>query len=379
MHKEKISYIIGDNVYTIIEKLTDSSKEIINSSTNLITQLSSLFESMEDDIILEILSDAAKINDFISYISGFAKNELQEIKIKSKIAIQKAEKRKGKILKMKEENKKLKEKIKEAEIEKQKLILNIDSISSQLSEIYMENQIRERDFNIEKMNKKNEKIIKEKYVKEINDMQKNIDILKEKNKTSETNATKFKRKSVILEEKNKRLTDELGAQTMQFLKKVKEQNDLRNTINSLKLQNNDLFQKLKKSHTQIESLQNVCKNLREKIEKNEVLKENIQNNFVRNENKDLKSGKNIIQLKEKNISNISDSDNDFENDVRYKTFSNSNDLLAEESDFSCKKENSKKFEKTNGKKKKKNNFKRYSFDLDYIFEINLNTYENFFV
>ena len=378
MHKEKISYIIGDNVYTIIEKLTDSSKEIINSSTNLITQLSSLFESMEDDIILEILSDAAKINDFISYISGFAKNELQEIKIKSKIAIEKAEKRKGKILKMKEENKKLKEKIKEAEIEKQKLILNIDSISSQLSEIYMENQIRERDFNIEKMNKKNEKIIKEKYVKEINDMQKNIDILKEKNKTSETNATKFKRKSTILEEKNKRLTDELGAQTMQFLKKVKEQNDLRNTINSLKLQNNDLFQKLKKSHTQIESLQNVCKNLREKIEKNEVLKENIQNNFVRNENKDLKSGKNIIQLKEKNISNISDSDNDFENDVRYKTFSNLNDLLAEESDFSCKKENSKKFEKTNGKKKKKNNFKRYSFDLDYIFEINLNTYENFF-
>ena len=79
MQKEKISYIIGDNVYTIIEKLTDSSKEIINSSTNLITQLSSLFESMEDDIILEILSDAAKINDFISYISGFAKNELQEI------------------------------------------------------------------------------------------------------------------------------------------------------------------------------------------------------------------------------------------------------------------------------------------------------------
>ena len=52
--------------------------------------------------------------------------------------------------------------------------------------------------------------------------------------------------------------------------------------------------------------------------------------------------------------------------------------MAEESDFSCKKENSKKFEKTNGKKKKKNNFKRYSFDLDYIFEINLNTYENFF-
>ena len=231
MYKTKSSYIIEENTYKKIDTLTSSSKEIIGSSTNLISQLSSLFESIEDDIVSGILTDAGKINDFISLISSFTKNELQEIKIKSKMAIEKAEKRKLKITKLKEENKKLEEKIKEAEIEKQQLILNIDSISSQLSDLYMENQTRERKLTYEKINKKNEKIIKEKYIKEINDMQKDIDILKEKNKTSENNATKFRRKSLILEEKNKKLNDELGAQTMQFLKKMKEQNDLRNTIN----------------------------------------------------------------------------------------------------------------------------------------------------
>ena len=117
MFKEKLNYIIGENIYDKIDKLTNSSKEIIGSSTNLISQLSSLFESIEDDIVSGILSDAGKINDFISLISSFTKNELQEIKIKSKMAIEKAEKRKLKITKLKEENKKLEEKIKEAEIE----------------------------------------------------------------------------------------------------------------------------------------------------------------------------------------------------------------------------------------------------------------------
>ena len=151
MFKEKLNYIIGENIYDKIDKLTNSTKEILNSSTNLITQLSSLFESMDDEIILEILSDAGKINDFISSISSFTKNELQEIKIKSKIAIEKAEKRKGKISMLKEENQKLKEIIKDAETEKKQLILNIDSISSQLSEMYMEKQIRERNSYLEKI------------------------------------------------------------------------------------------------------------------------------------------------------------------------------------------------------------------------------------
>ena len=370
----KTNYIIEENVYKSIDNLTNSSKDIIITSTNFLSQLTSLLESIEEDEILEILSDAGKINDFISLTSTFTKNELQELKVKSKIAIEKAEKRKNKIIILKEENTKLKEKIKEAEIEKQQLILNIDSISSQLSDIYLENQKRERSLSQEQIYKKNEILLKEKYIKEINDMQKDIDILIEKNKTFENNATKFRRKSLILEEKNKKLSDELGAQTMQFLRKMREQNDLKNMINSLKLKNDDLSKKLKN----YEKLQIKYKNLEAKTEKeNEnIVKKNINsNNFIKLDNTSRKSGKKMIQLRDRNIS---DSDNDNENDLRYKTFSNLNDLLAEESDASKNLESSKKIDKIYNKKKAKGNFRRYSFDLDYIFEINLNTYENFF-
>ena len=370
----KTNYIIEENVYKSIDNLTNSSKDIIITSTNFLSQLTSLLESIEEDEILEILSDAGKINDFISLTSTFTKNELQELKVKSKIAIEKAEKRKNKIIILKEENTKLKEKIKEEETEKQQLILNIDSISSQLSDIYLENQKRERSLSQEQIYKKNEILLKEKYIKEINDMQKDIDILKEKNKTFENNATKFRRKSLILEEKNKKLSDELGAQTMQFLRKMREQNDLKNMINSLKLKNDDLSKKLKN----YEKLQIKYKNLEAKTEKeNEnIVKKNINsNNFIKLDNTSRKSGKKMIQLRDRNIS---DSDNDNENDLRYKTFSNLNDLLAEESDASKNLESSKKIDKIYNKKKAKGNFRRYSFDLDYIFEINLNTYENFF-
>ena len=370
----KTNYIIEENVYKSIDNLTNSSKDIIITSTNFLSQLTSLLESIEEDEILEILSDAGKINDFISLTSTFTKNELQELKVKSKIAIEKAEKRKNKIIILKEENTKLKEKIKEAETEKQQLILNIDSISSQLSDIYLENQKRERSLSQEQIYKKNEILLKEKYIKEINDMQKDIDILKEKNKTFENNATKFRRKSLILEEKNKKLSDELGAQTMQFLRKMREQNDLKNMINSLKLKNDDLSKKLKN----YEKLQIKYKNLEAKTEKeNEnIVKKNINsNNFIKLDNTSRKSGKKMIQLRDRDIS---DSDNDNENDLRYKTFSNLNDLLAEESDASKNLESSKKIDKIYNKKKAKGNFRRYSFDLDYIFEINLNTYENFF-
>ena len=371
MYIGKMNYIIEENVYKSIDNLTNSSKDIINTSTNLISQLTTLFESIEDDVTLEILSDAGKINDFISLVSTFTKNELQEIKVKAKMAIEKAEKRKNKISILKEENTKLKEKIKDAEMEKRQLILNIDSISNQLSDIYLENQKRERSLNLEQINKRNEKMIKEKYIKEINNMQKDIDILKEKNKAFENNATKFKRKSLILEEKNRKLSDELGAQTMQFLKKMKEQSELKNTINSLRLTNDDLSKKLKN----YEKLQIKYKTLEEKSEKENTIKKNLNNNFIKLDNSNKKSGKKIIQLKEKNIS---DSDNDYENDLRYKTFSNLNDLLADESDTPKNLESNKKTEKVYSKKKTKGNFKRYSFDLDSIFEIKLNAYENFF-
>ena len=379
MFKEKLDYIIEENIYKKIDTLTNSSNDIIGTSTNLITNISVLFESIEDEVTSEIISDAGKINDFISSISSFTKNELQEIKIKSKIAIEKAEKRKNKINIIKEENNKLKEKLKEAEIEKKQLILNIDSISSQLSEIYMENEKRERNLNIEQMNIKNEKIMKEKYIKEMNIMQKDIDILREKNKTFQNNVTKFRRKSIILEEKNKKLNEQLGDQTIQFLKKMKEQNELKNMINSLRLQNDDLNKKVKYSNKQIESWKIKCKNLEEKYDKENSSKKNIENNYRKIDNKDnkiKKSGKKIMQIRDKDIS---DSDN--ENDLRYKTFSNFsnlNDLLADESDASSKIEINNKIETVYNKKKKKDNFKRHSFDLDYIFEINLNTYENFF-
>ena len=137
MHIGKTNYIIEENVYKSIDSLTNSSKDIIVTSTNFLSQLTSLLGSIEDDEVLVILSDAGKINDFISLISTFTKNELQELKEKSKIAIKKAEKRRNKISILKEENIKLKEKIKEAEIEKKQLILNIDNISSQLSDIYL--------------------------------------------------------------------------------------------------------------------------------------------------------------------------------------------------------------------------------------------------
>lgn len=378
MNKEKMNYIIGENVYKTIENLTNYSKEIIGSSTNLISELSSLFESIEDDITSEILSDAGKINDFISSISLFMKNELQEIKIKSKLAIEKAEKRKEKINKLKEENKNLKEKIKEAENEKKNLILNIDSISSQLSEIYMENQMREKTINMEQIDKRNEKIIKEKYIKEINDMQKDIDNLKEKNKIFENNATKFKRKSIILEEKNKKLKDELGAQTRQYLNKTKEHVELKKIIDSLRLQNDNLSKRVKYSHNQFEKLQEKYQNLEEKIDKEDYTKKIFENNFKKIDINNRKNGKKINQIRDKEIS---DSDNENENDPRYKTFSNFvnlGDLLGNESDTSNQIESNKISENIYTKKKKKDNFKKYSFDLDYIFEIKCNTYENFF-
>ena len=378
MNKEKMNYIIGENVYKTIENLTNYSKEIIGSSTNLISELSSLFESIEDDITSEILSDAGKINDFISSISLFMKNELQEIKIKSKLAIEKAEKRKEKINKLKEENKNLKEKIKEAENEKKNLILNIDSISSQLSEIYMENQMREKTINMEQIDKRNEKIIKEKYIKEINDMQKDIDNLKEKNKIFENNATKFKRKSIILEEKNKKLKDELGAQTRQYLNKTKEHVELKKIIDSLRLQNDNLSKRVKYSHNQFEKLQEKYQNLEEKIDKEDYTKKIFENNFKKIDINSRKNGKKINQIRDKEIS---DSDNENENDPRYKTFSNFvnlGDLLGNESDTSNQIESNKISENIYTKKKKKDNFKKYSFDLDYIFEIKCNTYENFF-
>ena len=387
MHKEKLTYIMNDNIYKSIDNITASSKEIITTSTNLISELSTLFESIEDDVTLEILSDAAQLNDYVSLFLNFSKNELQEIKEKSKLAIEKAEKRKNKLVKLKEENNELKEKIKEAEVEKKQLILNIDNISSQLFTMYQENLNIEKKNNLELINKKNEKIIKEKYLKQINNMQKDIDVLKAQNKVNEENFIKFKRKSVLLEEKNKKLNDELGSQTMHYIKKMKDQNDLKIVVNSLRLKNDELSKKIKFYNSQVEKWKIKCQKLEEqldeKLEKLEHIENNNMNNTIKkkldfnqtNNNFNKPSEKKIFQLQKENDKENSDSD-DMANDFRYKTFSNLNDLLGDDSDYSNnKKENNKIIY---SKKKIQKNFKKFSFDLDDIFQINLNTYDNFF-
>ena len=374
---EKTNYKLGENIYKSIEIITNSTKETISISTNLLSQLSNLFDSIEDDITSEIISEAGKINDFISTVSTFTKNELQEIKIKNKIAIEKAEKRKGKILKLKEENKKLNEKIEEDRIEKEQLILNIDNISKQLSDLYQENNMLKHKSNLEIMNCKNEKIQKEKYLNQLNNMQNDLDLLKEKNKNFQNNMNKFQRMSVILKEKNKKLNSELGAQTIQFINKIKEHNDQKNLINSLRVQNDELSKKIKYYETQIEVWQIKCKNLEDK--NNDLISKTfyskISEKNINTSNKKIlrKSSKKISQIRKNKKIEFTESDDDKDNEnLRYKTFSNLNDLLGNVSDKSMRKNSS--------NKSQINKIDIiYSFDLDYFFEIKLCIYENFFI
>jgi len=374
---EKTNYKLGENIYKSIEEITNSSKETISISTNLLSQLSNLFDSIEDDITSEIISEAGKINDFISTVSTFTKNELQEIKIKNKIAIEKAEKRKGKILKLKEENKKLNEKIEEDRIEKEQLILNIDNISKQLSDLYQENNMLKYKSNLEILNCKNEKIQKEKYLNQLNNMQNDLDLLKEKNKNFQNNMNKFQRMSVILKEKNKKLNSELGAQTIQFINKIKEHNDQKNLINSLRVQNDELSKKIKYYETQIEVWQIKCKNLEDK--NNDLISKTfyskISEKNINTSNKKIlrKSSKKISQIRKNKKIEFTESDDDKDNEnLRYKTFSNLNDLLGNVSDKSMRKNSS--------NKSQINKIDIiYSFDLDYFFEIKLCIYENFFI
>ena len=374
---EKTNYKLGENIYKSIEEITNSSKETISISTNLLSQLSNLFDSIEDDITSEIISEAGKINDFISTVSTFTKNELQEIKIKNKIAIEKAEKRKGKILKLKEENKKLNEKIEEDRIEKEQLILNIDNISKQLSDLYQENNMLKHKSNLEIMNCKNEKIQKEKYLNQLNNMQNDLELLKEKNKNFQNNMNKFQRMSVILKEKNKKLNSELGAQTIQFINKIKELNDQKNLINSLRVQNDELSKKIKYYETQIEVWQIKCKNLEDK--NNDLISKTfyskISEKNINTSNKKIlrKSSKKISQIRKNKKIEFTESDDDKDNEnLRYKTFSNLNDLLGNVSDKSMRKNSS--------NKSQINKIDIiYSFDLDYFFEIKLCIYENFFI
>ena len=374
MHISKSNYKLGDSIYKSIDEITLESSNIITISSNLILELSSLFESIEDDITHEIMTEMGEINDFISKMLSFTKNELQEIKIKSKISNEKADKRKLKLLKLKEDNKKLNEKINELETDKKNLIINIDDISKELTDLYQKNKYFEKRDSLEKIDKKNNDMIREKYIKEINEMQRDMEILKEKNKKYENSVNKFKRMSTILEEKNKKLNNQLGTQTMQFINKIKEQNEQKNVINLLRLQNSEQSQQIKNYQIQIENLKIKNKTLEEKINtlNNTILTRKNSKIFLESNKKykSKNSSKKLISNKKEKELNDKSEDNENEN-WKYKTFSNLNDLLANESDISTGK-NSNKQPKTIKR------FRKCSFDLDYFFEIYFNVYENFF-
>ena len=394
--EEKKSYIINERIYNSIDKLTDDSQEMSEISMNLMTQLKNLLESIEDETCEEILSDIVKLNDFISYVVNISKNELQEIKEKSQLAIEKANKRKQKILNLKEEKASLEEEVKNVESEKQKLILNIDSITTELSEMYQENQRIETKTQIELENKKKENLLKEKYIKQIDEMQRDMENLKSKNEKYEQGMINIRRKSMILEQHNKTLTDQLGSKSFQFLMKVQEENELQNKINTLNQQNEDLYKKIKFYQTQVEKWKEKYKILEEKKSQESPKKKMF--NIKRYEEsprkrlskkKDLKNNSRNKSNKKNQDEEKNDSDNEY---LRFNTYSNLNDLLgseqSEESSSSKsdeEKENGeennkivKKNDKLIGRKKIKTNFRKYSFDLDSFIEIKFNLYENFF-
>ena len=392
--EEKKSYLIDERIYNSIDKLTDESQEMSEISMNLMTQLKSLLESIEDETCEEILSDIVKLNDFISYVVNISKNELQEIKEKSQLAIEKANKRKDKILNLREENASLEEEIKNVESEKQKLILNIDSITTELSEMYQENQRIETKTQIELENKKKENLLKEKYIKQIDDMQRDMEKLKSKNESYEQGMINIRRKSMILEQHNKTLTDQLGSKSFQFLMKVQQENELQNKIDTLNQQNEDLYKKIKFYQIQVEKWKEKYKNLETKKSQESPKKKMI--NIKRYEESPRKKMSKKREPKNNNSNNKNNqdeekNDSDYEY-LRYNTYSNLNDLLgskqSSESSSSKSDEEKEKGDDNNKEEKKndilmnrkkiKTNFKKYSFDLDSFIETKFNLYENFF-
>lgn len=381
MFSEKPKYTLGENVYKSIDLIINSTNEIMGTSTNLLSHISDLFVPLEDEYASEILKETEKLNDFISSLSTFTKNELQEIKIKAKIAIEKADKRKIKIYKLKEDNNVLKEKIKDDQNEKEKLIRNIDDISKHVNYLEQENSFLRQKSEMEIINKNNEKILKEKYLKQVDSLENDLYILKEKNKTFESNMTKFKRISTVLEEENKKLKNQFGTRTMLYLSQKSEKENQDNLINSLRKKNNDLCNEIKLYKNQVETWQNKCRTLEEKI--NNSIAKNLFPRFSESiqskENTHRKSAKKITSFEpEKNEDHSEDDyDSDEMEKMKYKTFSNLNDLLRTVSDKSVFIYN----EALEEDKDKELNEKNHSnsFDLELALEKDLNIYDNFFI
>ena len=55
-----------------------------------------------------------------------------------------------------------------------------------------------------------------------------MDLLKKKNESYEEGMVKIRRKSIVLEQHNKKLQDELGSKSFQFLMKIQQENELQN-------------------------------------------------------------------------------------------------------------------------------------------------------
>ena len=118
----------------------------------------------------------------------------------------------------------------------------------------------------------------------------------------------------------------------------------------------------------------MLQNLEEKIDNlNSIIPKKSSQIIPEINNINKKSNKKIFKIKKgKDSFDVSeDYDNENEN-LRYKTFSNLNDLLANESDKSSRKNSYKQ------QTKKIKIIPKCNFDIDYFFEIHFNVYENFF-
>lgn len=291
----------------------------------------------------------------------------------------------------------MQEEIRNVEEEKQQLISKVDTMSTELVDIYQENQRNETRAELESISKKNEKIIKDKYIQQLDDMQKDMDLLKKKNESYEEGMVKIRRKSIVLEQHNKKLQDELGSKSFQFLMKIQQENELQNKIKSLTEQNEDLYKKIKSYQSQIDNWKEKYKALEAKRSQESQKKKMINiKRFDESAKKKLsrKKDKKVDIRRHNQIEEKNDSDIDY---MRYNTYSNLNDLLGSEKELeedSLKEEkkeekfkkvnyqNIKTLRKKNDKltinKVKINSYREVSFDLDYFFETKINIYENFF-
>ena len=362
-------YIINENIYITIDNMSNNIINYSSITAKLLSEITNLFDTIEDDVCKDIILKVSKINDFMTELTNISKTELQELKNKSIIAIEKANKRKIKIKKLKSENTTLIENINYIENEKESLVKKIDSMSLELFEVYEENKKIEKKMNLELTNSRNQKIINEQYINKIQNLQKDMDDLEQKNKKYEDGYMEYKKKSSILEQSNNKLKYELNDKKEQFLQKLNMENQLHTRIKSLTNENEDLYKQLKSSQNQVEKLEEKCKTLEEKI---------IDETAIKEEEKEK------INIKEDNNNLIEENSNDNMSDfnyLKYNTYNSLKDLLGDVSDnesvinYALDKKD--KDDKDNKKKEKKVKRKN-TFDISFELHTKYSVYDSFF-